>query len=242
MNPNTTDNTTPQRKAETDGPYGPSFQAAIYPSAPQHPQPPASAGPRTGGPHHEGWRSIASTVLLLLLAPLIAISIAAFVIQSYQVEGASMQRTLSHQDRLIVDKLPRTWSRITNKPYIPNRGDIIVFNQSNISNAAGATEKQLIKRVIALPGERVVINSGKVTVYNNENPGGFNPDVKTGYGIDSSSTEGEVDLVVPQNQVFVCGDNRENSEDSRIFGPIHADKIVGKLVLRLLPFDKLQTF
>lgn len=245
MNPNTTDNFRPDQPAEApEAPYGPSFQKSIYPAAPEstQPPPPANGAIGSGGHPHEGWRSIVSTLLLLALAPVIAISIAAFVIQSYQVEGASMQRTLNDQDRLIVDKIPRTWARITNNPYIPNRGDIIIFNQANVSNSVGSSEKQLIKRVIALPGERVVIDSGKITVYNNENPGGFNPDIKTGYGIDASFTPGNIDLVVPKNQVFVCGDNRQNSEDSRFFGPVRADEIVGKLVLRLLPFDKLQTF
>lgn len=190
----------------------------------------------------EGWKSVFSTVLLFLLAPVIALTIAAFVIQSYQVDGESMENTLQDQDRLIVDKLPRTWARITNNDYIPNRGDIIIFNQADIPGAAAFENKQLIKRVIALPGERITINQGKITVYNKSRPEGFDPDKETGYRIAATNTPGTVDLVVPDGQVYVCGDNRTNSEDSRIFGPVPASNIVGKLVLRLLPLDNFETF
>lgn len=241
MNPDTIDNPKPGQPVDNFGVSAETLSKTIYPPAPDHQAaspPPVPAG----NSHHDGWRSIVSTLLLIIMAPVIALSIAAFVIQSYQVDGESMQTTLSHGDRLIVDKLPRSWSRITGHPYIPNRGDIIIFNQPAGGNSVSGSDKQLIKRVIALPGERVSIKSGKITVYNDSNPAGFNPDFKTGYSISSSFTPGNVDLVVPQNRVFVSGDNRQNSEDSRFFGPVPADKIVGKLVLRLLPFDKLQTF
>lgn len=240
MNPNTTDNF----KAEEPGAPGAQPQPARQPIYPPLPGtdflPPPADAPRNS--QHDGWRSILSTLLLIILAPVIALSIAAFIIQSYQVEGASMQTTLQHRDRLIVDKLPRTWSRLTGNAYIPNRGDIIVFNQSDLPNSVGGSGKQLIKRVIGLPGERVVIKSGKITIYNSSNLAGFDPDLQTGYSITSNFTSGNVDLVVPEGQVFVCGDNRQNSEDSRFFGPVRSEEIVGKLVLRLLPFDKLQTF
>jgi signal peptidase I len=188
------------------------------------------------------FKSAISTILLLAIAPLIALSITAFAIQSYQVDGASMETTLQDHDRLIVDKLPRTLSRITNNTYIPHRGDIIIFNQANLPGTIYGEEKQLIKRVIGMPGERVVVKDGVITVYNRERPTGFNPDIETGYKITAPSTPGNVDVTLQTDEVFVCGDNRPNSEDSRYFGPIKADAIVGKLVLRLLPISNAQKF
>jgi signal peptidase I len=192
--------------------------------------------------NYSGWRGVVSTILLLAIAPLIAFGITSFVIQSYQVDGESMETTLQNNDRLIVDKAPRTVARITGHPYIPHRGDIIIFNQSNLPDTSFGQSKQLIKRVIALPSERIVVKDGKVTVYNDAHPQGFNPDTSTGYKITAPSTTGEVDLVLHGTQIFVCGDNRPNSEDSRYFGPVDADQIVGKLSLRLLPINKAQKF
>lgn len=215
---------------------GPSYIGDKHPSSSDY------SNPRPSKLGKDGWRSAVSTLLLFLLAPIIALTIAAFVVQSYQVDGESMEATLQHQDRLIVSKLSRTWARFTNNSYIPNRGDIIIFNQPDSPDTTFTQDKQLIKRVIALPGERIVIKDGKITVYNDERPAGFNPDSSSGYSIKARFTSDSVDLIVPKNEVFVCGDNRQNSEDSRWFGPVPAEKIVGKLVLRLLPLDKLQTF
>jgi signal peptidase I len=212
------------------------------------PQPPAEPAPARHHLSHlpkgpkEGWHPVISTALLFLLAPVIALCIAAFVIQSYQVDGESMETTLQNSDRLIVDKLPRTLARITHHDYIPARGNIIIFNESGLPDSGPTGQKQLIKRVIGLPGERVVIQNGYITIYNNAHPRGFNPDKTTGYGITASTTAGDVDLTLGPNQLFVCGDNRTNSEDSRFFGPVDASQVVGRLVLRLLPASHLEKF
>lgn len=191
-------------------------------------------------PHR--WSSIISTILLLAIAPLIAFAITAFALQSYQVDGESMETTLQNNDRLIVNKVPRTLARITRHAYIPHRGDIIIFNQANLPDSSFGETKQLIKRVIGLPGEHVVVKDGKITIYNSSHPNGFNPDTSTGYHINATTTVGDVDITLQSNEVFVCGDNRPNSEDSRYFGPISANNIVGKLVLRLLPINKTKEF
>lgn len=203
------------------------------------PPPPEKKSRKSG---KRGWRSALSTIALFLLAPLIALFIASFVIQSYQVEGASMETTLQNGDRLIVNKTHVSWSRLTNRPYIPNRGDIIIFNQAGLPDAPFAQEKQLIKRVIGLPGERVVVSGGKITVYNQEHPQGFEPDSSTGYIISAATTPGNVDQIIPDGQIFVAGDNRTNSEDSRYFGPVSSEKLVGKLALRILPVENAQHF
>jgi len=233
--------------------------ADIYPPVTTRPGAPGSSGTQplpsstTAGPKHkhkprlfkfrgEGWRSAVSTVLLFLMAPVIALGIAAFVVQSYQVDGVSMETTLQNDDRLIVDKLPRTLARITGHDYIPARGNIIIFNQSGLPDAGPSGEKQLIKRVIGLPGEHVVIKNGYITIFNKAHPGGFNPDTTTGYHLTNTYTAPDVDLTLGPNQIFVCGDNRTNSEDSRYFGPINASQIVGRLVLRVLPANEIKKF
>jgi signal peptidase I len=203
---------------------------------------PAPANPKKPKRDHSGLRSVLSTILLLAVAPLIAFGITAYALQSYQVDGESMETTLQNNDRLIVDKFPRTIARITGHTYVPHRGDIIIFNQANLPDTSFGETKQLIKRVIGLPGEHVVVNDGKITIFNKENPNGFNPDTSNGYKITNIPTAGDVDLTLKSGQIFVCGDNRPNSEDSRYFGPINANDVVGKLVLRLLPINKTKTF
>ena len=188
----------------------------------------------------DGWKSLLSTTLIFVFAPLTALFLTFFVFQSYQVDGPSMESTLQDNDRLIVSKLPRTWASITGGDYIPDRGDIIIFHRKSSGDFGG--DKQLIKRVIALPGERVVVKGGEMIVYNDVFPDGFQPDKTMAYGSVISDTQGNVDLTVGENEVFVSGDNRGNSLDSRSFGPIKAEDIVGKLEYRVFPFDKAQSF
>lgn len=202
----------------------------------------APAGQRRRSPERENFLSILSTLAILLIAPVIAILLTAFVFQSYQVDGPSMQKTLYNNDRLIVWKLPKTWARITNHPYIPNRGDIIVFTDPKIADVGQDPSKQLIKRVIALPGERVVVKDGVVTVFNEEYPDGFNPDTTLPYHREGTDTAGDLSYTVRENEVYVLGDNRSNSLDSRTFEGVNAHDIVGKLVLRVLPISDMKVF
>lgn len=193
--------------------------------------------------HKEGIKSILSTILILLIAPALALAITAFVFQSYEVDGPSMEPTLQTQDRLIIWKAERTWARITKEDFIPVRGAVIVFVKKGMYDFDSRKEKQLIKRVIALPGERIVVRDGLMTVYNDKRPDGFNPDEALPYGKDIQElTEGNIDLVVGPGEVFVAGDNRDNSLDSRSFGPISAKDIVGTLSLRILPLSEAERF
>ena len=187
-------------------------------------------------------KSALSTIAILLIAPLLALTITAYIFQSYEVDGPSMQTTLQNRDRLIIWKVSRTWARITHHDYIPKRGDVIVFVKKGLYENNSTKEKQLIKRVIALPGERITIKNGKITVYNAEHPDGFDPDKTLPYGSVISTTEGNIDKVVPAGEVFVCGDNRANSLDSRYFGPVESRDIVGKLIARILPLSEAEKF
>jgi signal peptidase I len=173
----------------------------------------------------------------------VALALILFVFQSYQVSGPSMQQTLHDQDRLIVWKLPRTWARITHHQYVPDRGDIVIFTESGLAQYGQENTKQLIKRVIGLPGDRVVVAHNTITIFNKEHPEGFQPDKTLPYGANiTEPAEQSIDVTLGKDQLFVCGDNRTNSLDSRFFGPIQTSQIIGKLALRVLPLTQAEKF
>ncbi len=189
-----------------------------------------------------GWREFFSTIGILLTALAVALFIIGFVFRSYQVDGPSMQNTLQNADKLIIWKVPRTIARLTGHGYIPNRGDVIVFTESGLSEFGQQDSKQLIKRVIGLPGERVVVSNDNYTVYNKAHPNGFDPDKTLPYGKDIPATSGSINVTLGKDQLFVSGDNRPDSLDSRAFGPINANQVIGKLVLRVFPVNQAKVF
>jgi signal peptidase I len=191
-----------------------------------------------------GWRELLSTIGILLTAILVALFIISFVFRSYQVDGTSMLNTLQNGDKLIIWKVPRTWARVTGHPYIPKRGDIIVFTESNLAQFGQQNTKQLIKRVIGLPGDRVVIKNGDYTIYDAAHPHGFDPDKTLPYGEKDPLpyTSGNINVKLGPDQLFVSGDNRPDSLDSRYFGPINANQIIGKLIVRVFPINHSEIF
>ena len=191
------------------------------------------------------FRSTIASVLILCMAPVIAVLLTLFVFQSYQVDGRSMETTLHDNDRLIVWKAPRTLARITGHQYVPNRGDVIIFSEPGLGNYDNPDgSKQLVKRVIGLPGERVVVKDGSITVYNKDFPDGFKPDATLAYGKEHTipATAEDIDVTLASDELFVCGDNRPDSLDSRMFGPIKTNQVVGKLVVRILPLSQTKIF
>jgi signal peptidase I len=197
---------------------------------------------RDGGEQPSVWREVFSTVGILITAFLVAVLIITFIFRSYQVDGPSMQSTLQNDDKLIIWKLPRTWSSITHHAYVPTRGDVIVFTQSGLSQYGQQDTKQLIKRVIGLPGDKVVLSGGSYTIFNDAHPNGFDPDATLPYGKNIPPTSGDISVTLQKDQLFVSGDNRPESLDSRAFGPIHTSQVVGKLVLRVFPINKAEVF
>ena len=177
-----------------------------------------------------------------------------YIMRSYNVVGASMENTLHGKDRLIVNRATVSFSHFFGKPYIPERGQIIVFLNGDANGPltcgveTSIRDQYIIKRVIAFPGERVVVKDGKLTVYNQEHPEGFNPDDSTRKSDTDGPkkyTAGEVDMIVPKDEIFVAGDNREgtHSYDSRYgLGTIPFCRIIGPVILRLYPFDKIRLF
>jgi signal peptidase I len=204
--------------------------------------PPNTLGQVAEPPNQSGWRELISTVGILVTALLVALFIIAFVFRSYQVDGPSMESTLQNNDKLIIWKVSRSWAKVTGHDYIPARGDIIVFSESGLSQFGQENTKQLIKRVIGLPGDRVIVRDGRFTIYNAAHPKGFNPDTTLPYGKNIPPTSGTVDVTLGKHQLFVSGDNRPDSLDSRAFGPINTNQVIGKLLLRVFPIGSAKAF
>jgi signal peptidase I len=188
-------------------------------------------------------KSLVSFLIFTAAIFVAAFLINQFIFQSYYVEGTSMTPSLQNNDRLIISKVERTLAAIQGKPYIPERGQIVVLDSSIVG--LNGQKEQLIKRVIGLPGDHVHIDKGVVTITNSQHPDGY--DVTQSLGLTNlqpAYTDAPVDITVPNAQVYVMGDNREQggSYDSRAFGPIDGDKIQGRLWARILPFDHAQLF
>lgn len=191
---------------------------------------------------HPLFKDALGVVVFVVCVFIGTIFINTFVFRSFNVEGPSMEKTLYTGDRLVVNRLPVTWSQLRNKSYLPDRGQVIVFKNPRFS--AGMGEEYIVKRVIAFAGERVVLKNGNYTVYNDEHSEGFNPD-DTNNDEPGSPTTGEVDTIVADGTIFVSGDHREGSfsYDSRNgMGTIPLYDIVGPVSLRIFPFTKIRGF
>lgn len=144
-----------------------------------------------------------------------------FAVQTVHVEGLSMFATLENNDYLIANK-------IDYKLHPPQRGDIVILRPPTLSTT------DYIKRVIALPGERLLIHDGVVYINGHKLDEPYLPEVWT-INTEWGGPNGEV---MPPNQYFVMGDNRNRSQDSRTFGPIGLDRIDGKAWFRIWPLDE----
>jgi signal peptidase I len=190
-------------------------------------------------PHLKDTIGIIIFVVCVLVGTLL---INTFIFRSFNVLGASMEKTMYTGDRLIVNRIPVTWAQLQNKDYVPERGQIIVFK--NPRYIPGSDEEYIVKRVIAFPGERVTVKKGILSVYNKEFPDGFHPD-DANHGEPGSPTSGDVDVVVTEGALFVSGDHRQGdySFDSRSgLGLIPFYDIIGPVSLRIYPFNQMRSF
>lgn len=170
-------------------------------------------------------KEIKEWVLSIIIAALVAFIIKGFLIDIIQVSGTSMLPNLNDRDRLVIEKV----SLYTHKY---ERGEIVIFKPNN------ETKDIYIKRIIGLPGDKVEIKDGRVYVNNKKlNESYLKSDIYTAADANQYSN-----LIVPPDCLYVLGDNRAVSEDSRYIGPVPIENVRGHAVLRVYPFNHLKTF
>jgi signal peptidase I len=170
-------------------------------------------------------RAFVDWAIVIGVALLVAFLVRTFVLAHFVVDGTSMANTLYDDDRVFVNKL-------SYRLHDPNRGDIVVLHQ-----ISGASERDLIKRVIALPGETIEVRSCQVLIDGRllEEPY-LDPEV-----VQPGNCGGDLAPVpVPEEHVFVMGDNRSGSQDSRALGPIKEDDLVGRAFVVFWPRNHWQ--
>ncbi len=170
------------------------------------------------------WGAILEIVQALALAVVISVVLNLFVVQVTEVRQRSMETTLLQSDRVLVSKIDYRFGE-------PKAGDIVVFDPTT------AVQIPYVKRVVAVAGETVDLRDGRL--YVNGQPRVF-PDAH-GATV-AQSPEIVYPLKIPAGYYFAMGDNREFSSDSRSFGPQPDNRIIGKVVLRFWPFDRLRFF
>lgn len=154
---------------------------------------------------------------ILLILPWV-ILFRMFIAQPFVVRGASMEPTFHNNEYLIIYELPYHFQN-------PARGDVIVFKYPN------DTSQHYIKRVIGLPGETIEIQNNQIKIYNEQHPEGFL--LEEDYLKDI--THGTIKQTLKEDEFYVLGDNRDNSSDSRRWGPLNKKYITGRAILRLWP-------
>ncbi len=163
------------------------------------------------------------TLVFLILVVVVPIRI--FVVSPFVVDGESMHPTFANLDYLIVDELIYRF-------HDPDRGDVVVFRYPNNPSIF------YIKRVIGLPGETLSITRGVITV---TSPSGVTRTLAEPYILNEDATYTKK-ITLDPDEYFVMGDNRPNSSDSRVWGPLPRKNVVGRVDLRLLPLSHFGFF
>ena len=170
-------------------------------------------------------RDIAEIIIIFAVALVVTTLLRVFVIDSYEIPTGSMEPTIEVNDRLFAEKISYRFST-------PTQGDIVTFHDPVVEG------RVLIKRCIAVGGQTIDLVNGKVTV------DGIVLDEPYTYGKASLPLSLMPGLVleypyrVPEGMIWVMGDNRTNSADSRYFGPVSEDELIGKALFRFLPLNR----
>lgn len=192
-----------------------------YPSAPLPPtdQPPPQQQQRSRG---VGW--VIEIAVTVALAVALYFVIQTFIVQTYRVEGQSMDRTLRDGQHLLIDKLTPRFDSYS-------RGDVVVLHPPDQAESS----TPYIKRVIGVPGDHVEIRDGGVWINGLRLDEPYVPD-----GDPTESEDPDFDTVdLGPDEVWVMGDNRQHSVDSRTFGPVQVSEIIGRAWLRFWPLDTI---
>lgn len=191
-------------------------------------------------PKRRARSAVVEMAVLLLGAVILAVLIKSLLIQPFEIPSQSMHPTLQVGDRVMVSKVSYLFGE-------PGRGDVVVFSPPGrfqpdrnvlevvwheVREAFGwydISEADLIKRVVATGGDRIEILRNEIRV---------NGDLLDEPYL-GSSTQQEFTVEVEEDHLFMMGDHRSRSSDSRVFGAVHKDKVVGKAVFRIWPFSRL---
>ena len=207
---------------------------STFPPPPDAPAPPDPADVDRTDPAADnddrrlspGTRALVDWIVVVAVALLVAFLVRTFVLAHFVVDGSSMYTTLQSGDRVFVNKL-------SYRLHDPNRGDVVVLHQST-----AASERDLIKRVIGLPGEEVeMLTNCQVLIDGRAlNEPYLDPNVVSPGNCGATFEP----VLVPENHVFVMGDNRGGSQDSRQIGPISDDDLVGRAFVVFWPRQNWQ--
>jgi len=159
---------------------------------------------------------------IVIIALVIVVPIRYFIFQPFFVRGQSMEPNFENGDYLIIDEISYRFSD-------PQRGEVIVFDFPNNPS------QRYIKRIIGLPGETIEIKDGNVSIFNKE---GSQVLDESSYLLDVN-TKGNLKVALDENEYFVLGDNRFSSSDSRRWGPVKKEDIIGKVFMKAWPFAVL---
>jgi signal peptidase I len=199
---------------------------------PAHPPPSAAPSRRRPAKAKSGVRNLVEWVVVIGGAITVAVVIRAFVFQTFWIPSPSMATTLVKDDRVVVNKLSYRLHDV-------RRGDVVVFHRPPSETSADNTINDLIKRVVGLEGERVSILDGGVRIDGAPLEEPYTHGLET---LDNGCSTGELQqlyteegFLVPDDHVFVLGDNRVNSGDGRCFGPVDEDLIVGRAFFKIWP-------
>lgn len=167
------------------------------------------------------------TIKVVIISLIVIAGIRSFVIQPFFVSGKSMEPNFHDGDYLIVDELSYKFGD-------PKRGDVIIFHYPN------NPKEFYIKRIVALPGEKIKIADNKIIIYNSSNPNGFELDET--YIPPETLTNGEYLRELKNDEYYVLGDNRIASADSRVWGVLEEHFIVGRAWIRAWSFGDFSMF
>jgi signal peptidase I len=174
-------------------------------------------------------------VKVIVIALAIILPIRYFVFQPFIVSGSSMEPNFSNGQYLIIDEISYRFNE-------PTRGDVVVIRYPK-------DRKQFfIKRVVGLPGEQVLIDNGRVTIINDENPEGvtlsetYLPSQGLTFPHNTAIVGGRKSVTLKADEYFMMGDNRLASSDSRDWGILNRQDMIGKVFVRVLPLSEFMKF
>ncbi len=208
----------------TTGPDQPAEERPFEPGAERQPGPAPALAKEPGTAKTARKSSVARTVVealvIIAAAVVIALLVQAFLVKPFTIHQVSMRPTLEEGDRILINRLAYRFGE-------PSRGDVVVLHSP--VNA----DEDLVKRIVALAGDTVAVSDGRLYLNGvaQQEP----------YLLEEYIQGDMPETVVPQGEVFVMGDNRNNSGDSRMFGPVGTDSLIGSAFVVYWPIGRWKT-